>query len=199
MEFNIEEYLDSLPSDTTHIDVSNKSLTYLPDLSRFTKLTYLNCSNNKLTQLPPLNTSLINLDCSDNQLTSLRPLNDNLKFLRCMNNRLIYLPNYNNLCYVCFYNNEIDLTIGNIKNYIKYYRINIAKKFNYWKIKKRVVNMLNNFRYTYYALKFKKQFKRWLWERVREPKIMKQFHPDHLNKLKESDDLEEFLEGWIKK
>ena len=33
--------------------------------------------------------------------------------------------------------------------------------------------ILNNFRYLYYSLKFKKKFKDWLWIKVREPKIEK--------------------------
>jgi hypothetical protein len=46
-------------------------------------------------------------------------------------------------------------------------------------------------------LKFKKHFKRWLWERIREPKIIAKFHPSHLTNLEETDDLEVFLEDWI--
>jgi phosphoenolpyruvate synthase/pyruvate phosphate dikinase len=61
------------------------------------------------------------------------------------------------------------------------------------------INILRNFRYTYYALKFKKHFKRWLWEKVREPKIMAKFHPSHLNHLLDTDDLEVFLDDWINK
>jgi hypothetical protein len=80
----------------------------------------------------------------------------------------------------------IDLLSGNIK-------------LLYLPRMKQIINKLYNFRYTYYCLKFKKHFKRWLWERVREPKIMKQFHPDNLNALNESDDLEEFIEDWINK
>jgi hypothetical protein len=47
-------------------------------------------------------------------------------------------------------------------------------------------------------LKYKKHFKRWLWEKVREPKIMAKFHPSHLEALEDTDDLEVFLEDWIK-
>jgi hypothetical protein len=36
-----------------------------------------------------------------------------------------------------------------------------------------------------------------LWEKVREPKIMKKYHPDHLNSLQENEDLETFIEKWI--
>jgi hypothetical protein len=43
MEFNIEEYLNSLPEDIEEIDISGKGITYLPDLSRFKKLKILEC------------------------------------------------------------------------------------------------------------------------------------------------------------
>ena len=58
MAFNIETYLNSLPLDTRCIDLSNKGLTYIPDLSRFKQLTHLFCNDNKLTWLPPLNNTL---------------------------------------------------------------------------------------------------------------------------------------------
>jgi len=48
MPFDIETYLNSLPDDTKHIDLSKRGLTYLPDLFRFTFLKYLNCSYNEL-------------------------------------------------------------------------------------------------------------------------------------------------------
>ena len=164
--FNIEEYINSLPLDTTEINVCNKGLTYLPDLSRFTHLIFLNCSYNKLTQLPHLNKTLEILYCKDNQLTMLPPLNNKLKYLSCYDN---YFYNENN------------------------------EKYKYDVHNINIIKTLRNFRYTYYALKYKKHFKRWLWEKVREPKIMKKFHPDHLNDLKDTDDLEVFLDDWIKK
>jgi hypothetical protein len=71
------------------------------------------------------------------------------------------------------------------------------KKYNDFEIF-NVKNILYNFKFTFYSIKFKSQFKKWLWEKVREPKIMQKFHPDYLNTLKETDDLEEFLEDWIK-
>jgi hypothetical protein len=70
-------------------------------------------------------------------------------------------------------------------------------KLLYVPLMKHLLNKLYHFRYTYYCLKLKKHFKRWLWERIREPKIMKRFHPDHLNALNETDDLENFIEDWI--
>ena len=92
MSFNIEEYLNSLPRKITIINVANKGITYLPDLSRFTQLKELDCSNNQLTSLPKLNNSLLRLYCSNNKLTSLPKFNKKLQELSCDNNQLI---NYN--------------------------------------------------------------------------------------------------------
>lgn len=52
MDFNIENYLNSLSENIEKIDVSEKNLTYLPHLLRFKKLKILSCSRNELTSLP---------------------------------------------------------------------------------------------------------------------------------------------------
>ena len=203
MDFNIEEYLDSLPLDTKYININNRKLTYIPDLSKFTNLTILDCSFNLLTELTCLNNSLRVLHCSHNNLTSLPKLNVNLRELYCSYNNLTSLPNLLNLKILLCYDNKI-IIIPNIPisltcvNYSNNDICNVIGKNPSINAFKHKINTLNNLRFIYYALKFKKQFKRWLWERVREPKIMKQFHPDHLTALKETDDLEEFLEDWIK-
>jgi hypothetical protein len=100
----------------------------------------------------------------------------------CSNNYLYCLPELKYIKHIDFDFNVIQKTLKKVNN---------DKGLSY------NINILNNFRFLYYSLKFKSQFKKWLWEKVREPEIMKQFHPDHLNELKESDDLEEFLDGWI--
>ena len=225
MDFNIEDYLNSLPLDRTKINVSNKCLTYLPDLSRFKQLRHLNCSFNKLTWLPPLNNNLKHLICSDNKLTSLPPLNNNLTHLYCHHNQLTSLPPLNNtlthldcsriqltelqplnntlthlycsgnqLTWLPSLNNNLtdlycsynQLTwlppLNNNLNTLLCYNNNIYDE-NYYNYKNKIT-ILRNFRYTYYLLKFKKHFKRWLWEKVREPKIMAKFHPSHLDALR---------------
>jgi hypothetical protein len=53
------------------------------------------------------------------------------------------------------------------------------------------IKTLNNFRYLFYCLKYKKR----LWE-IRESIIMKKYHPNYLHNLKEEDDLDEILETW---
>lgn len=55
-------------------------------------VTSLNCSDNKLTSLPPLPEGLTDLDCSGNKLTSLPLLPKRLTDLDCSNNLLLGLP-----------------------------------------------------------------------------------------------------------
>ena len=47
------------------------------------------------------------------------------------------------------------------------------------------------------GVKFKKQLRKWLWEKVREPNIKKIYNPDYLVKnLGDKDDLDTFLNNW---
>ena len=60
------------------------------------------------------------------------------------------------------------------------------------------IQTLNNFRHLYWCLKFKRQFKKWLWEKIREPKIMKEYHPSYLfEKMQEDTDLNMFLNNLL--
>ena len=88
MSFDIIEYLNKLPLDTKRINVSNKQLIYLPNLSRFKNLQYLDCSNNHLTTLPELNDNLLVLNCENNKLVVLPKLNNKLQELNCKLNYL---------------------------------------------------------------------------------------------------------------
>jgi hypothetical protein len=93
MNFNsIEEYFAQFPDDIQEINVSIQT-PYLPDLSRFYKLKDLVCSNNQLTQLPPLPPTLYYLNCKNNQLTQLPTLPSTLTILFCSDNQLTQLPN----------------------------------------------------------------------------------------------------------
>ena len=63
--------------------------------------------------------------------------------------------------------------------------------------------ILNKFRFNYYCLKFKRQFRSLLWEKIRKSKIEAYYHPNNLNillmNLNYSDDDEEFnkmIEEW---
>jgi Leucine-rich repeat (LRR) protein len=157
-------------------------LTYLPCLNE--NLENLYCNNNQLTSLQSLNKNLLVLYCWDNQLTSLPYLNENLETLYCWDNQLTSLPYLNeNLQAIHFNNNPICEIID----------IEIEKD-----VCKKQIQTLNNFRHLYWCLKFKKQLNKWLWEKIREPKIMKQYHPNYLFKnLREDTDLHTFLNNLL--
>jgi Leucine-rich repeat (LRR) protein len=199
-DYNQLTELSPLNDNLTHLYCFHNQLTELPPLNdnltvlychhnQLSELPHLNdnlqdlyCYRNQLTELPPLNNNLTQLYCSHNQLTELPHLNKELKNLDCSYNQITWLPPLNNkLVHIFCYNNNI------FNNHIKFLYGN-----------KNIIKTLNNFRYTYYLLKFKKHFKRWLWEKVRESKIMAKFHPSHLDALEETDDLEVFLDDWIK-
>ena len=124
----MQEYLESLPDDITLLDLSNRNLTKLPNISRFIKLEILYCNNNQITQLDNLpNTlkilfcysnqitqldnlpnSLQSLDCSYDQITQLDNLPNSLKELYCSNNQITQLDNLpNSLQKLYCYDNEI--------------------------------------------------------------------------------------------
>ena len=134
------------------------NLSVIPDLSRFTKIKQLDCSHNYLTILPPLNDNLTTLQ-------SLPRFNETLERLYCYYNRLTFLPPLNNnLEILNCYHNSFD--VFNCNDAIDIMRCKI--------------NILTNFRHVYYCLQFKNQSRKWLWERVREPKIVLKYHPSYL-------------------
>jgi len=72
--------------------------------------------------------------------------------------------------------------------------INSRKNMNETKEK---IKIFNKFRYLYYSLKFKKQFRDLLWKKVREPMIMRRYHPSYLiEKLDVDIDLEMVVNSW---
>jgi Leucine-rich repeat (LRR) protein len=172
---------------------SSNLLTWLPPLKN---ITVLHCDKNQLTCLPPINNKLKEINCSFNLLTWLPPIGNNLEILNCDTNKLNYLPLLNNLqIIICRFNNLDYIPCINVKNYSGMAYSSFKMFMN---LIKTQTNILYKFRFTYYCNRFKTQFKKWLWEKVREPIIMQKFHPDHLNTLEDTDDLEEFLEEWVK-
>ena len=230
-KFNIETYLNSLPENTTEININCRGVTYLPELTRFINLQHLSCDDNYLISLPALPNSLRYLSCHRNKLRSLPVLPENLRYLYCsynpikslpelppylqdlycMKNQLTSLPELPpNLLYLYLTGNELTSlpalpeTLRSL--YCNHNRLtsmpflpksikNLDFDFNpVWK----TIKKLNSFRHLYYSLKFKDQFRNWLWEKVRRPKIEQKYHPNYLiDNLSEDNDLDEFLHYWI--
>ena len=222
MTTEIERYLNSLSNDILTIDISCKGIKSLPDLTKFKKLETLHCSNNILTSLPTLPQSLQNLYCSNNNLTLLPTLPQSLQNLYCSYNKLALLPtlpqNLENL--YCSYNklallptlpqnlqklhcsnnklNSFPTLPQNIQE-LHWYNNPISEIVNTNRLIniKLKIQILNNFRCLYYSLKFKKQLRKWLWEKVREPNIKKMYNPIYLiENLSDEDDLDTVLDNW---
>jgi hypothetical protein len=217
MIFDIETYINKkLPKNGTNIDISyidisyekvRKKLTYIPNLLQFKNLISLSCQNNELTSLPELPNSLENLNCKNNQLLSLPKLPENLLELRCSYNKLTSLPELNNIAYIAIVGNPIYDFICSLKMIEDDYDSNgeiITRYFDdyeyYRNTIKQNLKILNRFRFLYYSLKFKNKFRDWLWKKVREPKIQKQFHPSRLLELLKDHDIndvdEETFTNW---
>jgi len=276
--FNIEQYLRSLPDNTTYIDVSSKCIYELPDITRFMNLQHLDCDNNNLTSLPALPESLIYLSCHRNNLRSLPALPANLQYLYCCSNPLRSLPltlpenlvhlycasnkltslpalpanllhllctdnKLNSLpklpeslqylhcghniltsmpmlpesissfgyCFnpiwenqrqiICNHNpgdqSSLHITIKQINTYNSFRNLYAGDQSSIV-ITIKQINTYNSFRHLYYSLKFKNQFRNWLWEKVRRPKIENQFHPKYLiANLNEDDDLDQVIDRWV--
>ena len=180
--------LPNLPKSLKILYCVKNKLTSLPDLSDFKNLEILNCSNNDLTSLPSLPQNLKTIYCPFNKLTSLPNLTCfiHLETLHCYNNDLTSLPCLPQNLTICrCFNNPIYEIVGS--NLLIQRLVQI----------KQNVQIVNNFRHLYYCLKFKKQFRKWLWEKIREPKIMRTFNPLYLiDNLKEDDDLDTVLDNW---
>jgi Leucine-rich repeat (LRR) protein len=183
--------LPTLPPTLTVLYCINNLLTQLPTLPP--TLTHLYCSNNQLTQLPTLPPTLEFLDCTNNQLTQLSTLPPTLKYLLCSNNQLTQLPTLpSKLEFLdCRYNLLLFDNEKKITNTMEYI-IQMRNKNN----------IFIRFKELFYAFKYKKQFRDWLWVRIREPKIRNKYHPDNLIKLLEDrenltlDELDELDYNW---
>jgi hypothetical protein len=205
-KFCIETYINGLPEDTEFIDVNSRQLNYLPDLNRFKNLKILYCNNNRLVNLPPLNSNLKTLYCDNNLLTFLPPLNANLQKLYCYNNQLTCLPSLNeNLLQLYCYNNRFTF-LPSLNAHLEQLHYNNNPIYeiidsNDLFIINTKLQILHKFCYLYYCLKFKTQFRDLLWQKIREPKIMKNYHPSYLNKLlidgTEDLDIDLVINSWI--
>jgi len=197
--------LSFLPEFNENLEVvfcSNNRLTSLPRFSK--NLHTLYCNQNFIKEIPYLNEKLIILHCQNNLLTKLPALNYHLQILFCHNNQINYIPPFNEYLRIfnASYNQIYSLpdfpdTIEQI--YIYHNPINriIPPNHSDFSNMKKNIKIMNKFRFLFYSLKCKKQLMKILWEKVREPLIMKKYHPSKLlDYLNEEKDMDEFLLRW---
>jgi hypothetical protein len=178
--------LPELPKKIISIICSFNKLKYLPELPN--TIQYINCSYNNLKELPKLkNTNLININCKNNlELKIIPELPNTLKLLNCINCSIYELPYINdNMGFLSCNNNNIH----RIKNYPVKLFYNFSNYClnnpicNLFDINKKNIDKFNKFIYFFYLNKFKKKFKKILWEKIREPKIREIYSPEKLKIL----------------
>ena len=84
----VTEYLNNLSENVTRINLSNKGLTSIPSLARFTKLKTVELNGNKLTKLPEMPNGVCTIDCVDNNLETLEGLPDSVQNLFASSNNI---------------------------------------------------------------------------------------------------------------
>lgn len=189
--------LPNLPRSIEEICCVKNHITELPELP--SSLEFLCCGNNRLLELRKLPSSLLHLECSNNFIKQLPQLPSKLQCLECINNFIRVIPSFpselrsihcsNNLIY------NLPLLPINLQEF--YCENNFATEFfdETDEIENIIddVNSIYKFRHFYYSLKFKCQFKKWLWEKVRQPKIQSIYSPENvlrtLEKIQEDDDI----------
>jgi hypothetical protein len=147
----------------------------------------LNCSHNNLYTLPVLPYTLKTLVCCYNDITYLPSLPENLQILTCRDNNIYSLSDLPERIQIisCYKNPIYEIIKSN------HYDINDVT------LLKNNIRIVNHFRHLYYCLKFKNQFRKWLWEKIREQKIIKKYHPTYLiENLYEDSDLDTVLNNW---
>lgn len=218
--------LPVLPNSLQNLIVSNMDLEYLPSLEN-TRLEFILASDNNLTSLPSfpdtllqmnfiynkiknveeLPDSIISVSLSFNRIKKIKKFPKNAKMINISQNFLKELPTIPENVYefYCIHNPLIVMPeIKSIKiNYLAF-ASEVNGYLNSDEISEimmtvRNINIINNFKSTYYHLLCKSKLRKILWEKVREPKIKEMYHPDKLIELikdVDAEHLEEVLDKW---
>ena len=83
--------IDDIPLNIIKLNCNYSKLKVLPDLSRFTQLRVLYCSNNRLTSIDNLPDQLEFIVCYNNRITCINNLPYYLTGLFCNNNKIRYI------------------------------------------------------------------------------------------------------------
>lgn len=70
MNKNTKSIIDAYNNDIIELDISNKNIKGILNLSKFKKLTKLNCSNNNINKIIGIK-NLIEINCSHNKIAIL--------------------------------------------------------------------------------------------------------------------------------
>lgn len=184
---------------------SQNPLYSLPDLSSC-PLVMLECSEAGLRSLPELPSTLEELYVPLNNIESLPPLPPNLRILHVNCNYLTELPDIRQLETLSCAGNSLSWLpeIGDLSVLHSYANDNMPEVFHHdGDIYPDTISRMNSasrvldkFRDVFWAMKFKKRFRDWLWIRVRQPAMLEKYRPSNFAERfvgKEGMDFEEVI------
>lgn len=201
LQHNRIEILDAMYNNLIEIPI-------LPDTLR-----HLHMSHNKILNVEYLPPNLETLNLLNNRITHIKYFPQNLKLIYISNNKLKELPPISSTVEELFVSGNMLILMPEIptsptitmqamsvlcETLGKFYTDNSIVTFEQTI---RNINVLQKFRSIYYYAKYRNRLRKWLWERIREPKIKAAYHPDKLKKCLDNvldDDLEDVFEKWCK-
>jgi hypothetical protein len=117
------------------------------------------------------------------------------------------LNNFNSNLQICFFNDTPIYYLVNdilVNNNLEHIIETDAETFALFEIHiiKKIIEKLNKFKYLFYSIKYKKQFKDFFWLKIQKQKIENKYHPNNLinllNNVSENDSVmfENILHNW---
>ena len=154
--------LSPLNGNLTFLDCSGNLLCTLPEMPP--DLFTLVCRENRLESVPAFGPSLHSIDCNKNRIRRLPDLNHCLENLSCENNCIMYLPKINN--------NLRSLRCNNNPFRAQHPFLEVHPLIHHYypyetPVRIRYIKVLETFRRTFYAAKFRSFCKRWFYYTLR--------------------------------
>lgn len=218
----IDGYPDSLyhinAQDNMLVDVPefnklrmvNYSCNYLTTVPKFTAdLWSLECCDNKITHFPRFHYDApLKLSCINNPLRKLPVIRNQNAEIYAMETMLMELPIPEDLDTLPITETPTSYSIGSPDLCIHINDTPISEIMGMTSIycgmddtyeqASALWRIISKFRFTYYAQKFRKNFMKFLWEKIRLPKIQHKYRPERLleilDQMQDSDDENELFD-----
>jgi len=180
IEFTEINEVPPLPINLRRLYISRTSLERLPDYLPYMLYEFIVEESPRLEKLPQLPNTLSKLVCVNTSIRELPKLPEELYILYCWNNRLTRLPEIpRSLRYLrCAGNLFSDMPWINLLH-------GGGPTLSQVHINRIDIETVLRFREIYYAVRFREQFKRWLW-RPREREAMEEMNPIRLAEFVQS-------------
>jgi len=204
-----DNMLVSVP-EFNNMRMANYSRNYLTTVPKFTAdLWSLECCDNKITHFPRFHDDApLRLSCINNPLRKLPVIRNQNTEIYAMETMLMELPIPEDIyslpmtetpmsyCisspYVCIHIN--DTPISEIMGMTSIY----CGMDNTYEQASAIWRIISKFRFTYYSQKYRKNFMKFLWEKIRLPKIQYKYRPERLleilDQMQDSDDENELFD-----